>query len=75
MTNSTLREAQDSTTLMKCAFCSFEFEEKLVNRSCGGCLKVGSCSMVKCPRCGYETPPEPEWLKRIKKKLQRGVAR
>lgn len=39
---------------------------------CSGCFRLGNCSMVKCPRCGYETPPEPGWIRRIKKRSKKG---
>lgn len=56
---------------MTCAFCTFEFDEKLTRHSCSACLKLGSCSMVKCPRCGYESPPEPEWIKKLNRLFQK----
>lgn len=56
---------------MRCAFCSLEFDERLARRSCSGCFKLGDCSMVKCPRCGYEVPPEPGWIKSIKRLLKK----
>lgn len=42
---------------------------------CSGCFRLGNCSMVKCPRCGYETPPEPGWLRRIKKRSKKGAVK
>ncbi len=57
---------------MRCVFCSFEFDEESSQRPCSGCFRLGNCSMVKCPRCGYETPPEPRWLRRIKKRSKKG---
>lgn len=56
---------------MRCAFCSLEFDERLARRSCSGCFKLGDCSMVKCPRCGYEVPPEPGWIKSINRLLKK----
>lgn len=56
---------------MKCSMCSYEFDEESSKHSCSGCFKLGSCSMVKCPKCGYETPPEPKWLKRLNQRLRK----
>ncbi len=56
---------------MKCVFCSYEFDERVMQRSCSACLKFGACSMIKCPRCGYETPPESAWIKRMKERLKK----
>jgi len=55
--------------MIKCAFCSYEFDENAAQKSCGKCFKLGKCTMVKCPRCGYEFPPTPEWLKKIGEKF------
>ncbi len=57
---------------MICAFCTFEFDEKLAQHSCSGCLKLGGCSMIKCPRCSYESPPEPEWIKKFNRLFKKG---
>ena len=58
---------------MKCALCLFEFDEKSALRACAGCFKLGGCKMIKCPKCGYEVPPEPGWLKRLNKMLRKGI--
>lgn len=50
---------------MKCALCGYKFDEKDADLSCSGCLMAKGCKLVKCPNCGYETPPEPRWLKRL----------
>ncbi|MFC1576820.1 hypothetical protein ACFL42_01715 [Candidatus Omnitrophota bacterium] len=60
---------------MKCALCSFEFCEKQAERSCCGCFRSGGCSMIRCPRCAYEVPRVPEWLKRMNGLLKKEKAR
>lgn len=52
---------------MKCALCGLEFEEKEAQKACRGCALAANCRLVRCPNCGYESPLEPEFLKRIKK--------
>ena len=56
---------------MKCSLCSHEFDEAASRRSCAGCFNLGGCQMVRCPNCGYETPPEPEWIKQLKQKMEK----
>ena len=56
---------------MRCAFCNYEFDEMLTQGSCAGCSKFGGCNMIKCPRCGYEVPPEPKWLKGLTSLLKK----
>jgi hypothetical protein len=51
---------------MICSFCGCEFDPKEANAACRGCLLVRGCHLVRCPRCGYEMPPESKllaWLK------------
>jgi len=51
---------------MKCGLCSWEFDEDEARSSaCSGCLKIVDCHMIKCPKCGYEVPEEPKWIKNI----------
>ncbi len=50
---------------MKCAFCGHAFEPAAQHAVCRRCSLFGRCKMIKCPQCGYETPPEPRWLRRI----------
>ncbi|MFC1807555.1 hypothetical protein ACFL0T_04230 [Candidatus Omnitrophota bacterium] len=57
---------------MRCALCSHEFNEDSAKRSCSACFKIGKCEMIKCPKCGYEIPPEPEWIKKVKRLFHRG---
>lgn len=58
---------------MKCPFCSNEFDEKDAVKGCKGCYTLGACNMVKCPRCGYEIPPEPKWVSRLRKIFRKGT--
>ena len=50
---------------MKCAFCGYEFNEEKADSSCKGCFMAKECKLIKCPRCGYEMPLGPKWLKKI----------
>lgn len=43
---------------MKCGFCGGEFNPKEAETACGSCPLVKGCHLVRCPRCGYEMPPE-----------------
>ncbi|MFZ2654558.1 MAG: hypothetical protein WAX69_06540 [Victivallales bacterium] len=54
---------------MRCSLCGNEFDENSAASSCEGCIMAKKCRMVKCPNCGYETPKEPEWIKRISRRL------
>jgi hypothetical protein len=51
---------------MKCGFCAYEFDPARAEQACSGCPLVGDCRLVRCPRCGYEMPPEAKlvsWLR------------
>jgi len=50
---------------MKCVFCGYEYSEDQAVCSCKGCPVSKGCSLMKCPNCGYETPAEPGWLKKL----------
>ncbi len=55
---------------MKCAFCGLEFEPGEAEQSCSGCPLTGNCGLIRCPRCGYEMPPEAKlitWLRGLKR--------
>ncbi len=52
---------------MKCSLCGFEFNEKEAERACKNCPVMKCCKLIKCSNCGFETPPEPKWLKHFKK--------
>jgi hypothetical protein len=47
-----------------CGFCRQEFTVEEAERGCQSCPLQG-CGLVRCPRCGYEMPPEPVWLQRL----------
>lgn len=54
---------------MKCGFCGYEFDPAQANSACGRCPLVKGCHLVRCPRCGYEMPPEAKlirWLSGLK---------
>jgi predicted amidophosphoribosyltransferase len=52
--------------MIRCGFCGHEFQDEEGIRGCGKCGKPGGCSMVRCPKCFYENPPEPALVKKIK---------
>jgi len=52
---------------MKCSLCGYEFNEKVAEESCKGCPVKKWCKLIKCQNCGFETPPEPGWLKYLKR--------
>lgn len=52
---------------MKCSLCGLEFDEDKAHRACGDCLLTKGCRLIRCPNCGFETPPEPKWAKRFRK--------
>lgn len=57
---------------MRCGLCSWEFDEDSAqNSSCAKCLKLGDCRMIRCPRCGYEVPAEPNWIKNVLRKVKK----
>jgi rubredoxin len=50
---------------MKCSLCGFVFDEKKGTSACARCPLVTACRLIRCPNCGFETPAEPEWLRRL----------
>lgn len=52
---------------MKCAFCGYEFEEREAERACEGCPLAKSCKLLRCPRCSYEFPAEPNIIKSLRR--------
>lgn len=52
---------------MRCDFCGYEFTEEEAILGCSNCPVGAGCKMMKCPRCNYEIPLEPGWIKRLKK--------
>ncbi len=53
--------------MMRCDFCGYEFKEEDGKRGCQSCPMSAGCQMVKCPRCNYEIPRSPEWLRKLEK--------
>lgn len=49
----------------KCCFCGLELTGEKIEKACRGCSAFGGCRLIKCPRCGYEQPQEPAWLKKV----------
>jgi rubredoxin len=55
---------------VRCGFCGYEFDASDAQSSCGACPMAMGCHLVRCPRCGYEMPPEPKlikWLRTLKR--------
>lgn len=52
---------------VKCSLCGYEFKESEEQQACKSCLMMKGCKLIRCPRCGFEMPPEPKWLKYFKK--------
>ncbi|MGH7144431.1 MAG: ferrous iron transport protein A [Terriglobales bacterium] len=53
---------------MNCACCGNDFEAAAARKQCRSCALFGGCSMLKCPRCGYEQPADTRltrWLKNL----------
>jgi hypothetical protein len=58
---------------MRCDFCGYEFAQSDGEIACTGCPLVGNCHLIRCPRCGYEMPPEAKlvsWLRSLRKGWQ-----
>jgi rubredoxin len=56
---------------MRCAFCGLEFNLEQAEEACSACPLVRGCHLIRCPRCGYEMPPEAKlltYLRRLRKK-------
>ena len=43
---------------MTCPMCGNEFRREEAVTACAGCPAARSCTLVRCPRCGYETVAE-----------------
>ena len=52
---------------MKCGFCDYEFTPAEAENACTGCPLVPECHLLRCPRCGYEMPPEAKLLTLVRK--------
>jgi hypothetical protein len=60
--------SDEESQKIKCALCGYMFDEKNGKASCKGCFMSGGCGLLRCPNCGYETPREPAWFKKILKR-------
>jgi rubredoxin len=54
---------------MICGFCGHEFDEKDGKMGCGNC--GGGCRGIHCPRCNYKNPAEPNFIKKIRAKINK----
>lgn len=52
--------------MMRCGLCGFRYDEKEAQKSCQSCPVTKGCRLIRCPNCGFETPPEPKWLTYIR---------
>jgi len=55
---------------VKCGFCDYEFSTAQADTACNSCPLVKGCHLVRCPRCGYEMPPEAKlvrWLRKLRR--------
>ncbi len=55
---------------MRCGFCGHEFDQAEAQVACRACPLAGGCHLLRCPRCGYENPPEAKlvaWLRRLRR--------
>ena len=63
---------------MKCGLCQYEFDPTAADIACKGCPLVAGCHLVRCPRCGYEMPPEAKligWLRKLRDHRQSSSSR
>jgi hypothetical protein len=59
---------------MICGYCRQEFSEGEGEAACANC-PLHDCGLVRCPKCGYETPREPKWIAWFKKRGRKKAAR
>ena len=60
---------------MKCGLCGLMFDLSQAEQSCSVCPLVKDCRLIRCPRCGYEMPPEAKLvrlLRRLRSSQQTG---
>jgi len=56
---------------MRCDLCGYEFDPADAEAACAGCPLARGCHLIRCPRCGYEMPPEAKlvsWLRRLRQR-------
>jgi DtxR family Mn-dependent transcriptional regulator/ferrous iron transport protein A len=51
---------------MKCSFCDRDFHIDQAEIACGSCPIAKGCHLIRCPYCGYEMPPEPRLVGRLR---------
>jgi hypothetical protein len=51
--------------------CGNQFEAAEAQSACSGCPLVPGCHLLRCPRCGYEMPPESKLVKWLRERRQR----
>ena len=54
-----------------CGFCAETFSEDLGQPVCRACPLSGMCHQIRCPKCGYENPLPPAWLRALTRKTSR----
>lgn len=58
-----------------CGYCGDVFAEDLGQPTCASCPVKGGCRFVRCPKCGYENPCEPDWVAKLRRWLRSDDAR
>ena len=53
--------------MMTCCFCGTTFDKEHAGAACQSCPMSKACALVRCPHCGYEMSPEPQWIGALKK--------
>ncbi len=59
--------------MTRCGYCGMEFDEAAAEKACR-CCPMSGCRMVRCPRCGFESLPEPRWIRWLKNRRRKDVA-
>ncbi len=49
----------DEPVVVKCPLCGLKYDSAQCETACRRCPLRRSCTMAKCPNCGYETPALP----------------
>jgi hypothetical protein len=60
---------------MRCGFCGYDFDPERAESACTSCPVAKGCHLVRCPRCGYEMPPEARLVRWLRKLRQRAKTR
>jgi hypothetical protein len=60
---------------MNCSFCGYDFDPDEAESACASCPVAKGCHLVRCPRCGYEMPPEARLVRWVRKLRQRARTR